>query len=588
MTSLIVFSTFIYGTLLFGEFRLAFAFGGIALLLALALLDVQGFTESANLKVIIFLVGMFLVIGFLEENQFFEHIVEHIVARVGPRPKVMLLAIMIMATVAAALVDEVTSILFMTGTMLHLTSKYKLRPAPFIIMLVFATNIGSAASSIGNPIGVMIALNAGFSFTEFLRWSAPIALAVNVATYFVCKWWFADSFNAFADAVRAEHEAKMAKRRAKAARAGLVTQPAGGAGVPGLGPELAMAVSHGMAGAPDFSPIDRPTIESAAAGGSSFDSADDEDDDDHLHEGDDPESRRARNICWIVFLTTITLLMTHSATEHTLGRLMGVAREVVVSRQTADGKDVLVHLRATPNLVRVDGTPVGEVDPSLVGTRLKDGGMILSVEMGLGEGSMMIGAALLMGSVVLLLRRERARELVERRVDWWTLTFFMMLFASVGTLEHTGVTGVIAQKLIGATGDRPFLLINIVGWATGWLSAFLDNVLAVATFMPVIHDVRLTWAAQNPNNPGYPEAIYWLMLFGGTFMGNMTVIGSTANIIAVGVLEKRGHGTVKFGEWFKIGFIVSIVSMVIATVLLGVQTGWFTTPLLRPPSGILH
>jgi Na+/H+ antiporter NhaD/arsenite permease-like protein len=89
---------------------------------------------------------------------------------------------------------------------------------------------------------------------------------------------------------------------------------------------------------------------------------------------------------------------------------------------------------------------------------------------------------------------------------------------------------------------------------------------------------------QNPASPGYPVAIYWLMLFGGTFMGNMTVIGSTANIIAVGVLEKRGHGTIKFGEWFKIGFIVSIVSMAIATALLAAQTGGFTRPLLPPPA----
>jgi Na+/H+ antiporter NhaD/arsenite permease-like protein len=62
------------------------------------------------------------------------------------------------------------------------------------------------------------------------------------------------------------------------------------------------------------------------------------------------------------------------------------------------------------------------------------------------------------------------------------------------------------------------------------------------------------------------------MLFGGTFMGNMTIIGSTANIVAVGLLEKRGHGTIGFGYWMKIGFIVAIASMLIATVmLLGMQ-----------------
>src|SRR5688572_15975402 len=502
--SVVIFSTFIFGTLLFGEFRLAFAFGGIALLMALGLLDVPGFTESANLKVIVFLIGMFLVIGFLEENQFFEHIVAMIVARVGPRPKSLLLVLMIMATVSAALVDEVTSILFMTGTMLHLTSKYRLNPVPFVIMLVFATNIGSAMSAIGNPIGVMIALNAGFSFFEFLRWSAPVALVVNVATYFICRWWFADSFKAFAEAVEVEHARAMRKAVVHAPRRELVAVGGNGSDYSDASDELDQP--------PEVSP----------------------------HAMDEREEHKTSLVCWIVFGLTILLLVTHGVTEKWLGTIFRVVRET-----------------------HTDG----------------------SIIYGLKEGTMMIGAALLMGGIVLLIRRERARELVERRVDWWTLSFFMMLFASVGTLEHTGVTGVIAQKLISSTGGNQFLLINIVGWATGWLSAFLDNVLAVATFMPVVHDVRLHWAAQNPTNAGYPEAIYWLMLFGGTFMGNMTIIGSTANIIATGMLEKRGHGTIPFGYWFKIGFIVSIASMAIATVLLGVQTHWFTTPLLSVPHG---
>ncbi len=531
--SVMIFSMFIYGTLLFGDFRLAFAFGGIALLMALNLLTVPGFTQAANLKVIIFLVGMFLVIGFLEENQFFEHIVSWIVARVGPRPKALLLVLMIMASVSAALVDEVTSILFMTGTMLHLTTKYKLNPIPFIIMLVFATNIGSAASSIGNPIGVMIALNAGFSFMEFLRWSAPIALVVNVVTYFICRWWFADSFRAFSEAVHAEYAAKH------------------------------QIAAQGKEASASDEGDERPLGDDFFSEGAS-------------NEIEGFDSKRSNLICWAVFLLTISMLCTHGLTEKLLGHATGSVRETVLQiTKNGESGESSIH-----------GLPAGieKYEPGLIGKTLADGSVIKRIELGLGEGTMMIGTALFMGSIVLLLRRERARELVERRVDWWTLTFFMMLFASVGTLEHTGVTKVIAEKLIHSTGDNQFLLINIVGWSTGWLSAFLDNVLAVATFMPVVHDVRTTWAAQHPTAAAYPESIYWLMLFGGTFMGNMTVIGSTANIIAVGMLEKRGHGTIPFLYWFKIGLIVSIVSMLIATMLLGAQTQWFTQPLLPPPT----
>ena len=478
ITSIGIFLMFIYGTLLFGEFRLAFAFGGIALLMGCNLLTLERFTQSANLDVLIFLIGVFLVIGFLEESQFFEHVVSRIVSAVGPRPQRLLLVLMVMGSISSALVDEVTAILFMAGTMLHLTSRYKLNPVPFIIMLVFACNIGSAMSSIGNPIGVLIALKTGLGFLDFVRWSAPVALVVNVVTYFICRWWFADAFNGFAEAMHADFAARAeAKAVARARRApALVAVGAGVSSGDVVGTpsgEGDGSHSDGVLSDSYYSEDAAPTIDGLTA-------------------------HNTYRLCWAILLSLILLLVTHRMTEHLLG---------------------------------------------------------------LREGTMMVGAALAMGGVVLLLRGGKARELVERRVDWWTLSFFMMLFASVGTLQDTGVTDVIAAKLSGG-GRSDMAVIQIIGWATGWLSAFLDNVLAVATFMPVVHGVRVE--AGRP----FSSAIYWMMLFGGTFMGNMTIIGSTANIVACGLLEKRGHGTIKFGYWMKIGFIVSIASMLVATALL--------------------
>src|SRR3982751_6237022 len=225
ITSIGIFLMFIYGTLLSGEFRLAFAFGGIALLMLCGLLTVERFTQSASLDVLTFLIGTFLVIGFLEESQFFEHVVSAIVRAVGPRPQRLLLVLMTIASVSSALVGEVTAILFMAGAMLHLTTRYKLNPVPFIIMLVFSCNIGSAMSSIGNPIGVLIALKTGLGFVDFLKWSAPGALVVYVVPYLICRWWFAGAFDAFAKAVHAEFEA-VHRRRTAAAAAAAAPRPA--------------------------------------------------------------------------------------------------------------------------------------------------------------------------------------------------------------------------------------------------------------------------------------------------------------------------------------------------------------------------
>jgi Na+/H+ antiporter NhaD/arsenite permease-like protein len=484
IASIGIFSMFIYGTLLFGEFRLAFAFGGIFLLMACRLLTVEQFVQSANLDVLVFLIGTFLVIGFLEESQFFEHVVGRIVTAVGPRPQRLLLAMMVIGSLTSALVGEVTAILFMAGAMLHLTGKYRLNPVPFVIMLVFACNTGSAMSSVGNPIGVLIALKTGLTFVDFLKWAAPVALVVDVVTYAICRWWFADAFAGFAEAVHREFSEKAA-RASIAAHSGARTVAAESlvSGNRGRNDAAAAVAEPAVLEQEDAEPSMAP--EPILSGDSVADSR---------------EARNAYRVCWVVLTCLIVLLATHGLTEHLLG---------------------------------------------------------------LKEGTMMVGAALAMGCVVLLLRREKARELVERRVDWWTLSFFMMLFASVGTLQDTHVTRVIADRLSGMGGSGgQMTIIQVVGWATGWLSAFLDNVLAVATFMPVVHDIRVKAGVP------FSSSIYWFMLFGGTFMGNMTIIGSTANIVAVGLLEKRGHGTIRFGYWMKIGFIVSIASMLVATAML--------------------
>ena len=162
-----------------------------------------------------------------------------------------------------------------------------------------------------------------------------------------------------------------------------------------------------------------------------------------------------------------------------------------------------------------------------------------------------------------------ARQIVQHRVDWQTLGFFLALFIVVGAQQATGVTEIFANLLMRGSGGRPAPLVLSVGWSTGLLSALLDNMLAVSTFLPIV-------AALKSSGVACPTAVHWMMLFGATFMGNMTSIGSTCNIIACGMASKRGHGTIYFRAWLRIGLIVSLSSMLLATLLLAIQTGWLS------------
>jgi Na+/H+ antiporter NhaD/arsenite permease-like protein len=421
--SITVFAMFLFGTLFFWPFRLAFAFVGMTLLIIFGLIDIPHIIEFAGLDIILFLIAMMIFIGFLEERHFFEHIVNSMLNAVGNRPRLLMSLMLALACLFASLVDEVTSILFMTTTMLHITSRHRLRAAPFVMMVVFTTNIGSSATVVGNPIGVIIALRAGFTFVDFIRLATPIAACCLLLTISLCLWYFRKDIKG----LRQEQEIE--------------------------GRECAPEERH-------------VTVNNL-------------------------------KIPWIIFLGTIGALIMHAQVEK------------------------LMHIP---------------------------------------KNSMLLGTAFLAAGIVLFLERDRARELVERRVDWWTLAFFIMLFATVGTLKMVGTTTVIAKGLLKVTGGNPLPVFLGITWATGALTSIMDNVLAVATFVPVVGDLQALGLNTTP--------LWWGMLFGGTLLGNMTIVGSTANIVAIGMLERRGLGAITMGEWILPGAIVSLSTGILATFLL--------------------
>ncbi|MBT8041832.1 MAG: anion permease, partial [Pontiella sp.] len=140
--------------------------------------------------------------------------------------------------------------------------------------------------------------------------------------------------------------------------------------------------------------------------------------------------------------------------------------------------------------------------------------------------------------------------------------FFMLLFAIAGTLEHTEVTKVIADGFVNLCGDKPAILIPSIMATTAIGSAFVDNVIFVAAFSPVI-------TALGETMPSMP--LWWALLFGACFGGNITLIGSTANIVALGMLEKQSHAHVGFIQWLKIGSISAFIAMLIAWAMLSVM-----------------
>lgn len=176
--------------------------------------------------------------------------------------------------------------------------------------------------------------------------------------------------------------------------------------------------------------------------------------------------------------------------------------------------------------------------------------------LGLPKNTVLVAIPMLGAAFALLVKHEDAKELVESGVDWWTLLFFVFLFGAAATLEHTGTTLLVAEQILQATRGNYLLLSSVLTWPVMLLSGTIDNVPLIAGLIPVIF--RLGEAGINV----YP--LWWTILFAGCFGGNLTMVGSTANIVAIGLLEKRQHASLSLKEWIGLGLLVSV-----STVLLG-------------------
>ncbi len=412
-----VFILIISATLLFWNARLSVAFIGIAILLGGNVITLEQMVHSAELDIILFLVGMMTMVGVLKDLGLFTWLIQLVINMRGMNGRRFVLIVVIMSGLMASVVDEVTSIVFIMALIFQVCDTLKIRPTPFVMIAVIGTNIGSSGSMLGNPVGILIGTKAGFSFHDFLIWASPIMVVSLISALIIVLIWYRKDIAVLTERLEARRKMQL-----------------------GLGPLVRIPFVKGL----------------------------------------------------IILVSAVTLIALH----HTLEKLLGVQKN-----------------------------------------------------------TLLIVAPLVISGILMIWRSKRARHYIETEVEWWTLLFFMMLFSVAGSLEYTGVTEHIANNFRGFFGDNPKVLVPIIIFITSIGSAFVDNIVFVAAFIPVVKELNST-------------PLWWALLFGACFGGNITAIGSTANIVALGMMEKRYKSHVAFFEWIKIGSLIGLVTGVVAWIMI--------------------
>ena len=187
------------------------------------------------------------------------------------------------------------------------------------------------------------------------------------------------------------------------------------------------------------------------------------------------------------------------------------------------------------------------------------------------------GTIAVFGAVTLLLLSGIDPHDVLAEVEWSTIFFFIGLFIVVGGIEETGLMERIAERVVGLVGGDVVLAALGLLWFAGLASAVVDNIPAVATLIPLTYSVaRLLFpelaGLSNVELAARPEVtpLWWALALGACLGGNGTLVGASANVVAVGIAERRGDH-IGFWGFTRVGLPFALGSLLIATVYVWVR-----------------
>lgn len=150
-------------------------------------------------------------------------------------------------------------------------------------------------------------------------------------------------------------------------------------------------------------------------------------------------------------------------------------------------------------------------------------------------------------------------------IDYETLLLLTGLFIVIGGITHAGVIDEIAKLFLKVGSGNLFVIYLLIVWVSVALSAFVDNIPYVATMLPVVQGIAAGMGVE-------PYVLYFGLLIGATLGGNLTPVGASANITAIGMLQREGY-IVKTKDFMRIGIPFSLVAVLSGSIFIWLVWG---------------
>lgn len=167
-----------------------------------------------------------------------------------------------------------------------------------------------------------------------------------------------------------------------------------------------------------------------------------------------------------------------------------------------------------------------------------------------------------LGTAAAMIREKSTDPLMRvlKSVDYETLLLLTGLFIVIGGITEAGVIDAVAGLFVRIGGGSRLLMYVLIVTVSVAVSAFVDNIPYVATMLPVVKGISAAMGME-------PYLFYFGLLIGATLGGNITPVGASANITAIGILQKEGH-TVSTKDFLRIGIPFTLTAVLSGSILV--------------------
>ena len=167
--------------------------GAVVMMLA-GVLSIDTALHHVDFNTLGLLVGMMILVGITSHTGLFDYVAIWAAKKANAEPKKLLTYLALITALFSALLDNVTTVLLMVPVTFSITQKLHLKPMPFLITQILASNIGGTATLIGDPPNIMIGSAVKeLTFMSFIENLAPIAIINMIVVIIIMEFFYKNS-----------------------------------------------------------------------------------------------------------------------------------------------------------------------------------------------------------------------------------------------------------------------------------------------------------------------------------------------------------------------------------------------------------